>query len=370
MSPRFRRGSGESGAGQGAGGTIPGRGVGANPANRFESIVRIPEPPDDDRAATDTNPPPRTEFLPDASRTVIARNASPDIGFDASINPYRGCEHGCAYCYARPTHEYLGFSAGLDFETRIMVKHDAPDLLRRELSAQNWLPQRVAMSGVTDCYQPIERKLGLTRRCLEVLAEFRNPVTIITKNHLVTRDIDLLADLARYQAAAVAISLTTLDSELCGVLEPRTSRPERRLAAIERLAAAGIPVGVMIAPVIPVLTEPEIPALLAAAAAAGARYAGYGLLRLPHAVASLFSDWLQRHAPNQKDKVLARIRALHGGELYAARFGARQRGEGPFAEQIEGLFRLGCRRAGLAADWPVLSTAHFRRPGGQQLALL
>src|SRR6185436_4215658 len=249
--------------------TVKGRGASINPANRFEEIHLerdIDWNPEED-------PAPRTQFFRDQSATIINYNDSPDIGFDASINPYRGCEHGCIYCYARPTHEYLGFSAGLDFESRIMVKERAPELLRRELSSPKWKPQVIALSGVTDCYQPIERKLKLTRGCLEVLAEFRNPVGIVTKNHLVTRDLDLLQELARHNAAAVCISLTSLDTELRRVMEPRTSPPAARLAAIRALSQAGIPVGALIAPVIPGLTDHEVPALVEAAAKAGARSA-------------------------------------------------------------------------------------------------
>src|SRR6185436_13923514 len=226
--------------------TVKGRGASINPANRFEEIHLerdIDWNPEED-------PAPRTKFLRDNSQTAITYNDSPDIGFDASINPYRGCEHGCIYCYARPTHEYLGFSAGLDFETWIMVKENAPELLRKELSSPKWKPQVIAMSGVTDCYQPVERKLKLTRRCLEVLAEFRNPVGIVTKNHLVTRDLDVLGELARHQAAVVFISVTTLDASLAAKLEPRASLPKHRLAAIETLSQGGVPVGVMVAPVI------------------------------------------------------------------------------------------------------------------------
>ena len=229
-----------------------------------------------------------------------------------SLNPYRGCEHGCIYCYARPTHEYLGLSAGLDFETKILVKHDAPELLRRELASPRWEPRVLALSGVTDPYQPVERRLRLTRRCLEVMAEFRQAVAIVTKNRLVTRDIDLLAGLARHQAAGVWLSITTLDAELAGQLEPRTSRPEGKLAAIRALADAGIPTGVMIAPVIPGLTEHEMPAILEAAARAGAQFACYVMLRLPMAVSGLFEDWLDRHRPAAKEKILGRIRR-HAG---------------------------------------------------------
>src|SRR5437899_2910692 len=222
---------------------IKGRGASWNPQNRFEKLAYVP----DEDAPPDESPAPNTIFLRDPVRTIIARNESPDIGFDASVNPYRGCEHGCIYCYARPTHEYLGFSAGLDFETRIVVKEDAPELLREELMSPKWTPQLIAISGVTDPYQPIERKLQLTRRCLAVLAEFRNPVAIITKNHLVTRDIDILSELAKFDAISVAVSVTTLDAELANVMEPRTTTPQLRLAAIEALASAGIPATVMIA---------------------------------------------------------------------------------------------------------------------------
>jgi DNA repair photolyase len=312
---------------------------------------------------------PPTEYLPDRSRTIIARNDSPDVGFEFSINPYRGCEHGCVYCYARPTHEFLGYSAGLDFETRIMVKEDAPDLLRAELSSPRWRPQVLGLSGVTDPYQPLERRLELTRRCLAVLADFRQAVAIITKNRLVTRDIDLIGALARHGAAGVFLSVTTLDPELAGRLEPRTTRPAARLEAIAELAAAGIPTGVMVAPVIPGLTEHEMPAILAAAARAGARQAGYTMVRLPLAVADLFQDWLGRHYPDRKDKVLGRIRGARQGKLNDVRFGVRMSGEGPHAEMIVRLFRSASRRAGLnQSPWPV-SAAAFRRPGPEQLTL-
>jgi DNA repair photolyase len=344
---------------------LRGRGATDNPANRFEliTIERDPTTPDDEV------PSPRTCFYRDTSRSIIAYNDSPDIPFDAAVNPYRGCEHGCSYCYARPFHEYLGFSAGLDFETRILVKEDAPTLLRRELSSPRWTPQVVTISGVTDPYQPIERRLQLTRRCLEVFAEFRNPVGIVTKSHLVARDRDLLADLARDRAALVFLSVTTLDADLAGRMEPRASSPVGRLAALAELSAAGVPVGVMVAPVIPGLNDHEIPAILDAAFQAGARQAGFVLLRLPHGVADLFDTWLQQHYPARRDKVLGRLREMHGGELYDARFGHRQRGEGPMAKQIKALFDLACRRTGLNARKYELSTAAFRRPGGTQRLL-
>ena len=248
------------------------RGAADNPPNRFEKIHLEPDAdwhPDAD-AEDGSTPGLRTQFFKDHSQSALAHNDSPDIGFRSSLNPYRGCEHGCIYCYARPTHEYLGFSAGLDFESRIMVKEDAPELLRRELSSPKWQPQVIFMSGVTDCYQPVERKLKLTRRCLEVLAEFRNPVFIITKNRLVTRDLDLLGELARHHAVAVWLSITTLDNDLRKLMEPRTSPPAARLAALRELVAAGIPVGVNAAPMIPGLTDHEMPAIFQAAREAGA----------------------------------------------------------------------------------------------------
>jgi DNA repair photolyase len=345
---------------------LKGRGTAANPRNRFEVLEFVP----DDEARDPDDPGPRTLFLRDASRTIIARNDSPDISFDASVNPYRGCEHGCIYCYARPTHEYLGFSAGLDFETRILVKRDAPELLRKALSAPRWQPQVIAISGVTDPYQPAERRLRVTRGCLEVLADFRNPVSLITKNHLVTRDVDLLAELAAHGAAAVTLSITTLDTALQRVMEPRTATPERRLAALRTLRDAGIPAGVMVAPVIPGLNDEEIPAILRAAAAAGAVSAGWQPLRLPHGVAALFVDWLERHYPDRKERILNRLRQIRGGRLNDPAFHSRFRGAGEYASQIAALFDTARRRAGIAERRPALSTAAFRRPAkGGQLAL-
>lgn len=272
-------------------------------------------------------------------------------------------------CYARPTHEYLGFSAGLDFESRILVKEDAPELLQKELSSPRWKPQVLAMSGVTDPYQPAERKLEVTRGCLAVLAEFRNPVAVITKNALVTRDLDLLGELARHGAAAVFLSITTLDAEVARKMEPRASHPRERLKAVEQLAAAGVPVGVMVAPVVPAITDHEMPKILEAAANAGARTAGYVMMRLPGAVAGLFEAWLEAHFPDRKEKVLARVRELRGGQLNDPRFGSRMRGEGIFAEQVRTLFQTYRRRHGLDQPFPELSTAAFRRPGGAQLSL-
>lgn len=340
---------------------IKGRGASWNPQNRFETLEYVldDEAPRDDGA-------PGTIYMRDPARTLIATNDSPDIGFEASINPYRGCEHGCIYCYARPFHEYLGMSAGLDFETKILVKEDAPELLREELNAKSWEPKLIAISGVTDAYQPIERKLEITRRCLGVLAEFRNPVAIITKNHLVTRDVDHLAELARFNAARVFISITTLDPKLANIMEPRASTPELRLAAVKTLADAGIPVGVMVAPIVPAITDHEMPAILAAAKKAGAEWAGRVVLRLPLAVAPLFERWLEEHFPDRKDKVLNRVRDMRGGKLYEAKWGVRGRGEGFFADQIEALFEVTCRRLGINERDDHLSASAFRRRLPQQ----
>lgn len=344
---------------------IRGRGAGQNPHNRFEPIEFVQDP----EAIDPDAPKPRTQFLTDTSRSVIATNESPDVGFDKSVNPYRGCEHGCIYCYARPSHEYLGFSAGLDFETRILVKKNAPRLLHRELASSRWKPQPLALSGNTDPYQPVERQLKLTRGCLEVLTEFKNPTVVITKNHLVTRDMDLLESLASNEAAAVFVSITTLDRDLARVMEPRTSSPERRLEAIELLSKAGIPTGVLAAPIIPGLTDHEIAPIIAAACEAGANHAGYIMVRLPRTVAPLFEKWLEDHMPDSKDKVLNRIRAVRGGRLNDPRFGSRQRGTGAFADQINDMFKLACRKAGIEGRKPVLSTKAFRRPPKQQLSL-
>lgn len=344
---------------------IHGRGASSNPANRFE-LIHYER---DETASEEESPALATRLYRDHSRSILVRNDSPDVGFEVSINPYRGCEHGCVYCYARPTHEYLGFSAGLDFETKILVKEDAPTLLRKELASAKWQPQVVSVSGVTDPYQPIERRLGLTRRCLEVFAEFRNPVGIVTKSRLICRDSDLLAELARHQAAAAFLSITTLDAELARRMEPRATQPAGRLAAIEELTRAGVPVGVVAAPVIPGLNDHELTSILEAAAKAGALCAGYVLLRLPHGLGPLFEQWLRQHYPERCDKVLSRLRDMRGGEIYNSRFGSRMRGEGVLAEQIASLFALGCRRAGISSRFPALSTAAFRRPGGTQRLL-
>ncbi len=307
-------------------------------------------------------PLPRTQFLPDHSLTAIAWNDSPDIGFRASLNPYRGCEHGCIYCYARPTHEYLGFSAGLDFESKIMVKADAATLLEREFRKRSWQPQMICLSGNTDCYQPAERAFELTRALLGEFTRFRNPVGIITKNALITRDLDLLKELAARDLVMVTISLTTLDPALAQAMEPRTAVPAQRLAAMRTLSDAGIPVAVNTAPVIPGLNDEEIPALLRAAREAGARWASYTILRLPGAVEGLFLDWLQREMPARASKIENRLRAMRGGELSEARFGKRMRGEGEFAGAIRQLFRVEARRCGFQEGTFAFDTSVFTRP--------
>jgi DNA repair photolyase len=509
-------------------GRLVARGSAENPANRFERLAYAEDPEFVDDAPDDGSgeraPALRTRYYRDPSRTLIARNESPDVGFDASINPYRGCSHGCVYClgpdtpvlcadliwrpigelrvgdelvgfdeyprsprharklrrahveaiwwsrkttlrlitrkadvtttaehrwlqhrpewwsrtdrllpgeflhqlgasdvdrirrdgiyrsmpildpepieaiepgpvgdvvdiqtstrtfyaaglathncYARPTHEYLGLSAGLDFESHILVKEDAPALLEKALRAPSWEPEVIAISGVTDPYQPVERKLRITRGCLAVLAKYRNPCSIITKSGLVTRDIDLLRELAEHDAALVNVSITSLDDHVRRVMEPRASPPRERLRAVEALAKAGVPVGVMVAPVVPGITDSEIPALVAAAANAGARTVHKVMLRLPHGVADLFEAWLTRHFPDRVAKVMGRVRAMRGGQRYDSRFFTRQRGEGVYADQIDDLFELSCRKAGVNVDPPKLSTAAFRRPGGEQLSLL
>ncbi len=351
--------------------TIRGRGAPWSPANRFEKLHVDLTDVDvvDVDLSQEERPRPVTQYFRDGSRSIIARNNSPDVGFETSVNPYRGCEHGCIYCYARPTHEYLGFSAGLDFESKIVVKMNAAELLRAELESPRWKPQTLVMSGVTDPYQPIERKLRITRGCLEVLGQFRNPVAIITKNRLVTRDVDLLRELARYKAVAVNISVTSLDPNLQRVLEPRTSPPTARLETIEQLRATGIPVGVMVAPIIPGLTDHEVPKILESCAKAGAQFAGYTIVRLPWAVAPLFEHWLEEHFPDRKEKVLGRIRHLRGNDrLNNSQWHTRMTGEGVFAEQIASLFEVGCRRAAIG-ERVKLSTAAFRRTI-EQLTLL
>jgi DNA repair photolyase len=343
-----------------------GRGSHIKPANRFEA-VRVEDDwehvdGDEDFLAAVDRPP--TEYLPDASQTIVAENDSPDVAFRYSVNPYRGCAHGCSYCYARPTHEYLGLNAGLDFETKVLVKYDAPKLLRAFLARPAWHCEPITFSGVTDCYQPAEREFRLTRGCLEMAWEARQPIAIITKNALVTRDIDLLQLLAANRLAHVYISLTTLDTELARTMEPRTSTPAARLRAIRTLAAAGIPVGVMIAPVIPALNDNEIPSLLAAAAEAGANRAGYVLLRLPLTVRPVFLEWLERTRPDSRARIENAVRSVRGGALYKSDFASRQKGSGLMAEQIGKVFRTFAKKHRLDGKLPAYDCEQFRPPAG------
>jgi DNA repair photolyase len=353
---------------------LKGRGATFNPKVRFESAAV--DPFDDGwgslAQARADDLPPRTEVMPDASRTVIARNTSPDIPFDRSINPYRGCEHGCIYCYARPSHAYLGLSPGLDFETKLVAKLDAAPLLERELARPGYRCQPIALGTNTDPYQPQERRLGITRGILEVLAQCRHPVTIVTKSAAVTRDLDLLAPMAADGLARVAISVTTLDPALARTLEPRAAASHRRLEALRTLSAAGVPTSVMVAPVIPALNDHELEAVLEAAAAAGTRQAGYVLLRLPHEVKELFTAWLEAHAPLRAERVLALVRQCRGGKLNDPTFGRRMRGQGAYAELIAKRFALATRRLGLNRSSTPLRTDLFEPPaeGCRQLRLL
>ena len=345
--------------------TLRGRGAWWNIENRFEDRTWVYE--DGDVPSGPDRVP--TEFIEDHAKSIISRNDSPDVGFDFSINPYRGCEHGCAYCYARPTHEYMGYSAGLDFEAKIFYKSNAGELLQSQLAKESWSPSVIALSGVTDPYQPVERKLSLTRACLGVLSEFRNPAVIITKNRLVLRDIEILAEMASRQGVGVLVSLTTLDLRLNRILEPRSSSPAQRLAVMAALRDAGVPVGVLVAPVIPGLTDHELPQLMSAARDHGARFAGYVMLRLPHAVAPIFSAWLEEHYPDRKEKVLNRLRSLRGGSLYQSAFGSRMRGSGLHAEHTARLFQIMHQKMGFECGPIGLRTDLFRRPGGEQLDL-
>jgi DNA repair photolyase len=340
-----------------------GRGASFNTPNRFEALHREPLPVE---SGEDDQHPSPTKFFEDSSKSILARNDSPDLPFEYSLNPYRGCEHGCIYCYARPSHEYLGFSAGLDFETKIMVKTGAAMLLRAAFRKKSWVPQMVALSGNTDCYQPVERKLLLTRQCLEVFRDFRNPVGIITKNALILRDIDILEEMAHFGLVHVMMSVTSLDSELIRVMEPRTSTPAMRLQAIEELAKRGIPVGINAAPIIPGLTDEEIPAILREGAARGATSAGTILLRLPGPVEPLFVEWLARNLPDRAGKITNRIRETRAGEISDSRFGTRFTGEGEIAGAIMNLYRIHVERHSLGKRFVDLRTDLFRRDGGEQ----
>jgi len=349
---------------------VKGRGSVTNRSGRYEATTR--EPVDDGWSTVEEEPSPlRTTVGADTARRAITTNTSPDVGFDQSINPYRGCEHGCVYCFARPTHAWLGLSAGLDFETKLFAKHDAAPLLESELRSPRYRCKVIALGVNTDAYQPIERDLKITRGILEVLSRFEHPVALITKSTLVTRDIDILADMAARRLVHVTLSVTSLDRHLTRRLEPRAATPMRRIEAVRALAAAGIPTSVNVSPMIPGLNDHELEAVLAAAAEAGASKAGYILLRLPLEIRDLFREWLETHAPDRASRVLSLIRQTRGGALYKDRFGERMRGEGPIADLIERRFRLACTRLGLDKRDYVLDTSRFRRPParGDQIAL-
>jgi len=341
-----------------------GRGSNLNPPNRFGGLLHVLDleqiTHDEEYLAALQNP--ATEYLPDQARSIVTENSSPDVGFRYSLNPYRGCLHGCTYCYARPTHEYLGLNAGLDFETKIFFKQAAPELFRDFLSKDTWEPEPVALSGVTDPYQPVERKLLLTRQCLEVAFEANQPVSIITKNALVLRDLDILGPMGALGLVHVSISVTTLDAELARSMEPRTSTPAARLRAMKALADAGIPVRVFVAPIIPGLNDSEIPAILAAARDAGAKAAAFTMLRLPLTVAPVFLEWLEQTHPAQRERIEERIRDVHGGKLNEPEFGRRMSGSGEMAEQIRSLFKLFVRRYGLDGELPPYDCTRFRPP--------
>jgi DNA repair photolyase len=337
-----------------------GRGSHLNPPNRFEKIRYEPHPGQDEEPEGPGNPP--TEYLRDDSRSIVTENDSPDVGFRFSINPYRGCLHGCVYCYARPTHEYLGLNAGLDFETKILVKEKAPELFRDFLARDTWIPEPIGLSGVTDPYQPAERLFRLTRGCLGVAAAAHQPMAVITKNALVLRDLDLLRDMAAANLVHVNVSVTTLDAALAHSMEPRTSTPEARLRAIRALADAGVPVRVLVAPVIPGLTDSEIPTILKAAGEAGARAAGCVLLRLPLTVAPVFREWLEREQSIRAERIVSRVRDVRGGKLNDAEFGVRMTGTGEVARQIRQMFDLFARRYGLDGGLPPYDCSRFHPP--------
>lgn len=354
-------------------GSIKGRGAAVQPANPYVAVrveADFEHVAEDAEYLAQLGRPP-TEYFPDESQSIVTENDSPDISFRYSVNPYRGCSHGCSYCYARPYHEYLGLSAGLDFETKVFVKYRAADLLRDFLARPAWKPETIVFSGVTDCYQPAEREFRVTRGCLEVAAECRQPIGIITKNALVTRDIDLLQRLAEHNAVRVSLSITTLDPQLARVMEPRTSSPEARLRAIRELTAAGIPTNVMTAPMIPGLNDNEIPAILTAAREAGAQWAGYVLLKLPTTVRDVFTDWLRRTYPDRTERIESLIRSTRSGRLNDSQFGRRQVGTGNHAELIADTFRIWRHKLGFSDKHPQLTADAFipPRPSKGQLRL-
>ncbi len=342
---------------------LKGRGTGINPPNRFESIHLevLPEEENDHFETEFADQKVKTEYYVDHSKSVISKNDSKDVGFDYSFNPYRGCEHGCVYCYARPTHEYLGFSSGLDFETKIMVKPDAHLLLEQTFRKKSYKPDVIIFSGNTDCYQPVEKKLKITRKALSVCSSFGNPVSLITKNAMILRDLDILKEMAERNLVSITISVTTLNRELQRRMEPRTSSPEKRLATVETLAENNIPVGVNLAPVIPGLTDEEIPQILKASAEAGAESAGYIILRLPFSNKELFIDWVDKFYPLRKDKILNKLREMNNGQLYNSEWGTRFTGVGVYAENIKNIFNLSCKKYKLNERHYNLDTTSFRR---------
>ncbi len=353
---------------------LRGRGALSNAVGRFEKQTRVlvDDGWDDGWRTEDGAPPPlRTQVVHDSTRTIIARNKSPDISFDRSINPYRGCEHGCIYCFARPTHAYLGMSPGADFESRLFAKPDAAELLAKELSAPGYVPNVIAIGTNTDPYQPIEKQMRIMRSVLEVLRDFKHPVGIVTKSPLVLRDIDILSDMAQQGLAKVALSVTTLDRKLARTMEPRAGTPSRRLAAIKGLSDAGIPVGVMFAPVIPALNDSEMESVLEAAVENGATSAGYVLLRLPLEIKDLFREWLEANEPDRAKHVMSLIRSMRGGKDYDAQWNTRMRGTGPYAEMIARRFRMAVKRYGLNEGGRSLTLTKFRKPArqGDQLSL-
>lgn len=346
-----------------------GRGSGTNVVGRFEALKR--EVFNDGWAAEHDAPAVATDVAVETARSLIAKNDSPDISFDRSINPYRGCEHGCVYCFARPTHEFLGLSAGLDFETKLVAKTNAAEVLERELSAKGYVPQTIALGTATDPYQPIERRWKVTRSVLEVLDRTNHPVGIVTKSALVTRDIDVLARMAERNLVKVAVSVTTLDHRRARGMEPRASTPKRRLEAIRALSTAGIPVSVLVAPIIPALNDHEIESILEAAHEAGAREAGWVMLRLPYEVKDLVRDWLVEHEPGRARHVMSLVRAMRNGKDYDATFGNRMSGEGPYALMIGRRFQAAMKRLGYLAARTKLDYSKFVRPqrAGDQLSL-
>ena len=350
---------------------IKGRGAQQNPKNRFEQIHIEPDAFDDTEYEEKENYEKNinTVFYKDYSKSIISRNDSKDVGFDYSFNPYRGCEHGCIYCYARPTHEYLGFSSGIDFESKIVVKENAPALLRKFFNNKNYKPDVIMFSGNTDCYQPVERKLKLTREALKICLEFGNPVSIITKNSLILRDIDVLKEMAGKSLVAVMISITTMNRELTRVMEPRTSLPERRINTIKVLAENKVPVGVNIAPIIPGLNDKEIPSIIEVSAKAGANFAGRTMLRLPYSVKELFLNWINENMPERAGKIVNQIMQIRNGKLNESEFGKRFTGEGELANTINNLFNLSCAKHGLNRSRPQLILNNFRAQRGSQIEL-